>query len=154
LIFQKKTLTQNFSNTFTGQIESIYYSITGGDPYPETDQPYLGKITISYNFAGTYTPNPTNKVFLVITTQPLINGFSFNSTNLKFRSRYVILDANDTSFTFNYMHPGTYYVYAIYDNDGNQTFNSGDWLSATNTTFTITNLQQISAGTTINFTIP
>jgi uncharacterized protein (DUF2141 family) len=52
------------------------------------------------------------------------------------------------------MHPGTYYVYAFYDNDGNGTANSGDWLSATNITFTIGNLQQINASTTINFTIP
>jgi hypothetical protein len=152
--FPKKTLTQNFSNTFTGQIESIYYSVTGGDPYPETDQPYLGKATISYNFAGGYTPNPSNKVFLFITTQPLFSGFNFNSGNLKYRSRYIILDADDTSFEFNYMHPGTYYVYAFYDNDGNGTANSGDWLSATNTTFTIGNLQQINASATINFTIP
>lgn len=152
--FPKKTLTKDFTNTFNGQAEAIYYSLTGGDPYPETDQPYLGKAIINYSFLGTYTPNPATKVFLIITTQPLISGINFNSANLKYRSRYVILDADDDSYTFNYMHPGTYYLYALYDEDGNGTASSGDWFSATNTTFSVGSLQTISASTVINFTIP
>lgn len=152
--FPKKTLTKDFSSTFIGVIESIYYSVTGGDPYPETDQPYLGKAVINYSYGGAYSPNPSNKVFLIITTQPLISGFSLNLANLKYRSRYVILDANDLSYTFNYMHPGTYYLYAMYDNDSNGTINSGDWVSATNTTFTLNSLATITSSTQINFTIP
>jgi hypothetical protein len=152
--FPKKTLTKDFTNTFNGQAEAVYYSITGGDPYPETDQPYLGKTIINYSYLGTYTPNPATKVFIIITTQPMISGVTFNSANLKYRSRYVILDADDNSYTFNYMHPGTYYLYALYDQDGNKTASSGDWISATNTTFSIGSLQTISASTVINFTIP
>lgn len=152
--FPQKTLTKDFSSTFTGQIEAIYYSITGGDPYPETDQPYLGKSIISYSYAASFTPNPSKKVFLVITTQPLISGFTFNTANLKYRSRYVILDADDLNYTFNYMHPGTYFLYAMYDNDGNGTINSGDWVSTANTTFTLGSLSTITSSTQINFTIP
>lgn len=152
--FPKKTLTKDFTSTFMGEIESIYYSVTGGDPYPETDQPYLGKAVINYSYSGAYSPNPSNKVFLIITTQPLISGFSLNLGNLKYRSRYVILDADDLSFTFNYMHPGTYYLYAMYDNDGDGTINSGDWVSTTNTSFTLNSLATVSSSTQINFTIP
>jgi hypothetical protein len=45
-------------------------------------------------------------------------------------------------------------MYAFYDNDGNGTANSGDWISATNTTFSLTSQQTVSANTQINFTIP
>ncbi|MDX2173493.1 MAG: hypothetical protein SFY56_10245 [Bacteroidota bacterium] len=155
--FPKKTLTRDFSSTFNGQLEAIYFSTTGipaGDPYPEPSQPYLGQTIANYSFGVGYTPVSTKKVFLVITTQPLFNGFTFNSNNLKYRSRYVILSANDLNFTFNYMHPGTYYYYAFYDNDGNNLINSGDWISTTNTTFNLTSQGNVTTNTQINFTIP
>ncbi len=152
--FPKKTLAKDFTNSFSGVMEAVYYSISGGDPYPEDQQTYLGKATVNYSFAGTYTPNPSNKVFLIVTTQPLISGFSINTGNLKYRSRYVILSANDLSYTFNYMHPGTYYVYALYDADGNNNFSSGDWVSAANNTFTLPELGYVNGSAMINFTIP
>ena len=74
--------------------------------------------------------------------------------NFKTRSRYVILTSNDNSYTFNYMHPGTYYVYALYDNDGNNTFSSGDWISSANTTFSLQDKGVINATTQINFVMP
>ena len=74
--------------------------------------------------------------------------------NLKNRSRYVILAANDLNFTFNYMHPGTYYAYAMYDNDGNGTINTGDWFSAANTPFTLGALSTTTVNATINFQVP
>lgn len=152
--FPKKTMTKDFSTTFTGQTEAVYYSIGGGDPYTESQQPYLGQATINYTYSGSYTPNPSKKTFLIITTQPLISGFSINTGNLKYRSRYVVLSATDQSFVFNYMHPGTYYLYALYDTDSNNSFSSGDWVSTTNTTFTLTNQGTTSSLTQINFTIP
>lgn len=151
--FPKKSLTKDFSDAFTGQSEAVYYN-TSGEPYPETQQPYLGKTTVNYSFANGYTPNPSNKVMLVITTQPLLSGFSYNATNLKYRSRYVILNANDLSYTFNYMHPGTYYLYAFYNSDSNATPNNGDWMSATNTSFTLSPSSTQTVQTQINFTIP
>ncbi len=152
--FPQKTLTKDFSTTFTGETETVYYSIGGGDPYTESEQPYLGQATINYTFSPSFTPNPANKVFLIITTQPLISGISLNTGNLKYRSRYVILAANDHSYTFNYMHPGTYYLYALYDADGNNNFSSGDWVSTTNVTFALNGLGTTNASTQINFTIP
>lgn len=152
--FPKKTLTRDFSSTFTGQTEAIYYSTTGGDPYSENQQPYLGRTTVNYTYAGSYTPNAAKKTFLLITTQPLISGMSVNTANMKYRSRYVILSGTDQSYTFTYMHPGTYYLYALYDDDANGTFSSGDWVSTTNTTFALGAQGNITAATQINFTIP
>ncbi len=151
--FPKKTLAKDFSTSFDGQQEAVYYSLTG-DPYPENQQPYLGQTTINYNFGAGYTPNPARKVFLLITTKPLINGFALDLNNWKTRSRYVILSANDLSYTFNYMHPGSYFLYALYDSDGNNSISSGDWVSATNTTFNLAAQGTSTASTQINFTIP
>jgi len=155
--FPKKTQTKDFSSTFNGQLEAIYYSTSvnpTGDPYPETLQPYLGQTIANYSYAGTFTPVSTKKVFLVITTQPLFSGFTFNIGNLKYRSRYVILAANDLNFTFNYMHPGTYFYYAFYDNDGNNSINSGDWISTANTSFNLSAQGTTITNTQINFIIP
>jgi hypothetical protein len=151
--FPKKSMTKDFTTTFNGMAESIFYSLAG-DPYPESAQPYLGTTTINYSYAGTYSPVATNKVFIIITTQPLISGFTIDAVALKTRSRYVILSASDIGYDFNYMHPGTYYVYALYDSDGDNNFSSGDWVSAANTTFTLAGAGTTTSSTTINFTIP
>jgi len=155
--FPKKTITKDFSSTFTSQLEAIYFSTSvnpANDPYPEATQPYLGQTTASFSYSTGLTPILSKKVFLIITTKPLFSGFTFNVGNLKFRSRYVILAANDLNFTFNYMHPGAYYYYAFYDNDGNNTANSGDWISIANTTFSLPAQGNSTATTQINFVIP
>jgi len=152
--FPKKSLTKDFSTALNGVQEAIFYSVGGGaDPYPESEQPYLGKANISYNVSG-FTPDPAKNVFILITTQPLISGFAPNLANMKYRSRYVILNANNTSHSFNYMHPGTYFLYALYDADGNKTFSSGDWVSTSNTTFTLGSKEEKNSTTTINFKVP
>lgn len=150
--FPKKTMTKDFSTTFVGVTEAIYYQL-GGDPYPISVQPYLGNTTASYSYDATHVPVAGKKTFLVITTQPLISG---TTIDLKHRSRYVILADNDFSYTFNYMHPGAYYLYALYDADGNGTFNNGDWMNSpvTPTTFTLSAQGTTTVSTQINFTIP
>jgi hypothetical protein len=151
--FPKKSMTKDFSTTFASQSEAIYYS-GAGDPYPEASQPYLGQTTFNYSYIGTYAPSSSKKVFLVITTQPLFSGAVFLAANLKYRSRYVVLTATDNSYTFNYMHPGTYYAYAFYDSDGNKAANTGDWISTANATFTLTAQSTANTSALINFTIP
>jgi len=151
--YPKKELIKDFSTTFNGLAESIYFS-AGQDPYKEEDHPYLGKANISFTISPSLNPDLNKNVFLVITTQPLINGMSYNPNNLKYRTRYVQVKANETSFTFNYMHPGSYYLYAFYDNDGNGTINSGDWLNSMVTHFTLPAKGPINASANINFVIP
>lgn len=155
--FPQKAMTKDFTSTFIGLLQSIYFSVSGtpaGDPYPDTTQPYLGKTTASFTFAPSYSPNPAKNVFLMITTQPLISGFSLNTANLIYRSRYVILSAGDNSYTFTLMHPGTYYYYALYDSLGTGTFSPGDWVSTSNTTFTLPAMGTATVTTQINYTLP
>lgn len=156
--FPQKVMTKDFSTTFDGLTESIYFSTTptppAGDPYPVTAQPYLGVTTASFSFAGSYTPVAGKKVMLLCTTEPLFNGMSFNTNALNSISRYVLVSPFTSSFVFNYMHPGAYYYYALYDQNGNQTFDSGDWISTANTTFTLGALGNVNTTTQINFTIP
>ena len=149
--FPQKQLVKDLSTTFALSAESIFYNTTS-DPYGESQQPYLGKANI--NYTSTVTIDPSKYVILMITTKPMISGYAINYANLATRSRYVILSGNNHSFTFNYMHPGTYYLYALYDADGNRNFNSGDGVSTTNTTFTVPETGEVSATAQINFTIP
>jgi len=150
--YPKMTMTKDFSSVFAGQTEAVYYSLAG-DPYSESAQPYLGQTTANFTFGTSYSPSSAKKVLLIITTQPLFSGMVFNAANLKYRSRYVFLSAANPGYTFNYMHPGSYYYYALYDNDGNKTFNSGDWVSTANTTFTLSAVGTATTSTQINFTI-
>lgn len=152
--FPQKKMQQDFSTTFDGLGESIFYS-TAQDPYNEATQPYLGKTTVNVSFDNSLTIDASKKVFLIITTQPLFTGFVFNAANLKYRSRYVILAANDNSYTFTNMHPGNYYLYALYDADGNNNFSSGDYTSSNfNNTFILGNKGNTNASVSINFVIP
>lgn len=155
--FPKNTMSIDFTNTFVGQTEAVYYATSGvpaGDPYPETAQPYLGKTTVNYSYDASHVPVLGKKVLVIMMTQPLFVGITPNLANLKYRSRYVILDDMDQSFVFNYMHPGTYYVYVLYDNDGNLAASTGDWLSTANTSFTLNALGTANVNPQINFTIP
>ncbi len=151
--YPKKELVKDFSTTFDGLAESIIFS-TGQDPYKEEDHPYLGKTSVSFTFSPSFTPDPNKNVYLVLTTQPLISGMSYNPANLKYRSRYVQVKASENSFDFNYMHPGSYYLYAFYDKDGNGTINSGDWMNSTATNFTLGTKAQLTTTANINFIIP
>ncbi|MCC6836928.1 MAG: hypothetical protein IT234_00185 [Bacteroidia bacterium] len=155
--FPQKQMVKDFTSTFDSRPEAIYYSVSdlANDPYNESSQPYLGKTTVNISYGAGYTPDPAKKTFLMITTQPLFSGFTFNASQLKYRSRYVFLASTDNAFTFNYMHPGTYYLYSLYDANGDGTFSTGDWMSSNLTnTFTLTELGNQTVNTTINFTIP
>ncbi len=57
--FPKSTMSIDFSSTFVGQTEAVYYSTSGvpaGEPYPETAQPYLGQTTINYTYDASHVP--------------------------------------------------------------------------------------------------
>ncbi len=150
--FPKKELVKDFSTTFDGAAESIYFA-SGLDPYKEANHPYLSKTNVSFTLASNLTPNPNKNVFLVITSQPLMNGITYIPQNLKYQNRYVQVKASENSFTFNYMHPGTYYLYALYDNDGNGSIGNGDWMNATTTPFTLNPHTEFNITTNINFII-
>jgi hypothetical protein len=152
--FPQKQMVKDFSSTFDAVAEAIYYN-SSTDPYNEASQPYLGQTTVNVSFDGAHTPDPAKKVFLMITTQPLFTGFTYVPAQLKYRSRYVFLASTDNAFTFNYMHPGSYYLYSLYDANGDGTFSSGDWMSSNLTnTFSLGATGTQSVNTMIDFTIP
>jgi hypothetical protein len=152
--YPQKSLVQDFTNTFAGLTESVYYQLSG-DPYPESKQPYLGQSKLSYTLSPSLTLNSANKITLLVTTQPMFSATGYNAASMKTRSRYVILPAlTANSFLFNYMHPGNYYFYAFYDADGNGTINSGDYMSSQNINFNLPALGNATASTQINYVIP
>ncbi len=155
--FPKKTMIKDLTNAFNGKTESTFYDSPQLDPFNEAAHPYLGKSTIQLNYS-TFSTDSSKKTFLLLTTQPLFNGTSYDINQMKYRSRYVILNGNSTQFQFNYIHPGKYYVYAFYDKDGNQTFNSGDYISSSffnNTnTFTLEDKGNSNFTQSLDFVIP
>ncbi len=151
--FPQKSPAKNFSTTFSQVSESVYYQLQG-DPYPEDAQPYLGKAELSWSAIPSLTVNTSGKVFLIVTTEPLFSGLFFQQQNLKYRSRYVILSATSYSYLFNYMHPGAYYLYALYDSDGSQGPSSGDYISTSNTAFSLSAQGETSAHAQLNFLVP
>lgn len=153
--YPQKELTRDFTNTFDGLSEAVFYSASA-DPYPEQEQPYLGVSNVSIDITNPSTVDPGKKVLIIITTQPLFNGFSFNVANLDYRSRYVFVGAQSTTgYDFNYMHPGTYYLNAIYDNNGDLNFSSGDYMNSQfDKSFTLSEEGAVSVNLTINFQIP
>jgi len=151
--FPQKAQSQDLSKAFAQMTESVLYSYTN-DPYPQSAQPYLGKSTLSYTTLGVPAIPAGANVYLFVTTQPMIVGGQPSAAGLKTRSRYVILPSPDAAFTFDYMHPGSYYLYAFYDADGNRTLSSGDYVSTANTAFTLSPLGTASASTQINYVIP
>jgi len=153
--FPQKEMTIDFSTTFDGLSQSVFYSASA-DPYPEQDQPYLGNTTVTVNISNPSPVPAGNKTLLIITTQPLFNGFVFNSASLDTRSRYVFVDGQtSTSFNFNYMHPGDYYLNAVYDATGDLNLGSGDYINQPfDIPFTLSNQGSESTSVTVSFQIP
>jgi len=153
--YPQKKMVKDFTTTFEGLSEAIYYNTTN-EPYPETAQPYIGKSTVTVNITNPTSIQTNKKVLIIITTQPLFNGFNFITANLKYRSRYVLVGANfSTGYTFNYMHPGSYFVNAIYDVNGDGNFSSGDYINNNfDVPFSLLAEGNSNATVNINFLIP
>lgn len=153
--YPSNVMTKDFSTTFDLMTESIYYN-SSSDPYPEADQPYLGNTDVHVNISNPVTVDTTKNAIVIITTQPLFSGFTFQSSNLRYRSRYVLMTArNSSAFNFNYMHPGDYYVNVIYDANGDLSVGSGDYINGSfDIPFTLSPLGSQSVNVNVNFQIP
>lgn len=153
--FPQKKVVKDFTTTFDGRSEAIYYNISN-EPFPESAQPYIGKSNVTVNITNPSSIDVSKKVLIIVSTQALFNGFNFNAANLKYRSRYVLVGAKSTTgFTFNNMHPGTYYVNAIYDINGDGNFSSGDYINNNFDVPLTLNASSIANATVnVNFLIP
>lgn len=153
--FPQKQEIRDFTSTFDGETEAVYYGNVG-DPYPQAEQPHVGVANIDINISQPASVNTSKKVLIIITTQPLFNNFVFQAQNLDFRSRYVFVNAaTNCDFSFDYMHPGNYYVNCIYDENGDYNFTSGDYMNSSfDVPFSLTTEQTILKSVAIDFLIP
>ncbi|MEX2484450.1 MAG: hypothetical protein WED10_07820 [Brumimicrobium sp.] len=153
--YPQKKLVKDFSTSFDALTEAIFYS-PSDDPYPESEQPYLGNTDVNITVSNPGTVDSNKKIVIIITSEPLFDGFTFNPENLDFRSRYVFINAGTSeTFNFNYMHPGDYYVNAIYDENGDYNFSSGDYMNGDfDKPFSLSSEADASVAVDINFEIP
>lgn len=154
--FPQKTLIKDFTHSFDELEEAVFYNSEGNEPFPEGNHPYLGVSTVNVSVTNPAATDPNKRILIIITTQPLFDGFSFQADNLDFRSRYVLISADElSSFNFNYMHPGQYYVNAIYDENNDANFSSGDFINSNfDLPLTLSASGTASSNVEINFEIP
>ncbi len=126
--YPKKVVVKDFTTSFDGVSEAVFYG-TQTDPYPQSEHPYLGQASITCSFGNNVQVQAGAQVIVLITTQPLFSGFQYLPNNAKSRSRYVLLTgAAANSYTFDYMHPGDYYLNVIYDTNGDLVPQSGEYI--------------------------
>jgi hypothetical protein len=154
--FPQKNMVRDFTHSFDGLEEAVFYNSLGSEPFPEAEHPHLGVSTVNVSITNPAVVDPAKKILVIITSEPLFNGFVFQPGNLDFRSRYVLLSAQEfSSFEFNYMHPGDYYINAIYDENNDQNFSSGDFMNSTfDVPLTLSAEGTASSNVVINFQIP
>lgn len=152
--YPQKIMIKDFSQTFDGMLESVYLS-EENDPYPESEQPYVGQTKVDYTISESLMVEPDGKIFILITTQSLFDGLQYVEENLKYISRYVYLTEAMPFYTFKNMHPGSYYLYSFYDVDGDGHYLSGDYMSSDiNNTFILEERGNIDLSTHIDYIIP
>ncbi len=126
--FPKKQEVKDFSTTFNNVSEAVYYG-NQVDPYPQAEHPYLGQTNVTCSFGSAVQTQAGAQVIVIITTQPLFSGFQYVPANLKYRSRYVLLKgAQASSYQFDYMHPGSYYLNVIYDTNADLVPQPGEYI--------------------------
>ncbi|MCX7606712.1 MAG: hypothetical protein N2170_05545 [Bacteroidia bacterium] len=152
--FPQKSIILDLSQAFQGRTEAIYYSPIQNDPYPSSGQPYLGTLRASYQHGNGYTPDSSRFVILFTTTKPLLEGMQYYPDRLRYITRYVRLPSTKGNFTFRHMHPGSYYLYALYDVDGDGQPSSGDWFSISGTSVEVLPETEVQASAALTFRLP
>lgn len=153
--FPQKQMVKDFSSAFSTMTEAMFYN-TANDAYKEVDHPYVGETNINITYSGALTINPGSKSFVIFTTQPLFSGVTYMPQNLIYRTRYVILDANDLDYTFTLMHPDNYYAYVIHDANGDGQVGAGDYINSplSPVSFTLAPGGVSNVNVLVNFVIP
>lgn len=96
-----------------------------------------------------------HELFLLLTTESLFEGLKYKKENMKCISRYVFLPINTRSYTFNNVHPGTYFLYSYNDINNDKKYLSGDYMSSNiNNVFTLQANSHVTINTKIDFLIP
>jgi hypothetical protein len=131
--FPRRVVARNLTGAYAGRPDAVAFSFAE-DVYPESAMPYLGRLTVNITRSATVPVSSTDKILVVLTPEDVFNGGLFPDFNvLNKRMRYVILSGwngtGTTSFTFNYAHPGTYYLNVVLDKDNNGAPTSGDYIA-------------------------
>lgn len=155
LSYPKKELAYGLDSAFDDLTEAVYYSLAN-DPFPQSAHPYLGETSVTVSLDPSVNTTANGISLLIISTQPLFNGVIYQQDNLRYRSRYVLLRGNEPhSYTFDYMHPGTYYLNAFYDADGDLFPDSGEYLAFPfDQPFSLGVEGSVNESTVINYQIP
>jgi len=148
-------ITSAFASRSDATLFQVAPGAIEGDPYPTPQHPVLGQLTVNYTVPASPAPTAASRVYIVLTTRKLFNGFVPNMAQLRYRSRYVIANPQDAQFVFGQMHPGTYYLNVLYDVNGDGQFTTGDYIDFTfDRTVTLGTQQTATATAAATFAIP
>lgn len=152
--YPQPMMIKDFSTAFNGMSESIFFTFEN-DPYTSITQPYVGSVTANISISNTLTTSSTDEVFLLFTTEPLFDGFTYIPDNLKYISKYVFLSVGTHSYRIKDIHPGKYYIYSLIDRNHDHLYLSGDYMNSNVTnSFTVTDKQDATINTVIDYIIP
>lgn len=95
------------------------------DPFKPGDHPRIAKLKVEVTRAG---DTVGKKVFLLLSKDPLADdsGKIGGEAQLDTILQFPTLEPSAASYQFYYLHPGRYYVTAIADTNGDETFSKGD----------------------------
>jgi hypothetical protein len=154
LDFPQPVMIKDFSDVFSYMSESIYFTFEN-DPYGSSTQPYVGSVTVNISIDDDLNIEHDHELFLLLTTESLFKGLKYVEENMKYVSRYVFLPADTDTYTFNNVHPGTYYLYSYNDVNSDRKHLRGDHMSSDiHNTFTLPPEGHVRVDTLIDFVIP
>ncbi len=154
LDYPQPEMVRDLTDAFRYMSESIYFNLAI-DPYKAEDHPYVGEVTVNIDIDASLAVEPSDELFILLTTESLFEGNVYQPDNLKYFARSVFLPADTTSHTFTNVHPGTYYIYAYNDVNGDKRHLSGDYMSSDfDHSFTLAPEGHATVDTVIDWVIP
>lgn len=110
---------------YQGTGELAVRAAAAKDPYTAADHGHIAELRLDVT-RGTVAEG--KKLFVFLSKDPLTdsNGQTGGNTALNSVLQFPVLDSSSSSYTFVYLHPGSYYVTVISDTNGDGTFSSGD----------------------------
>jgi hypothetical protein len=141
--FPSLTGRDDFAGIFKNMDESIIFDLTK-DPYTPSLPVGTGKLTVQIKLSKELPDADKGEICLLLTTDPLIVGLRYLPENLKYVSRAIYLKPGTTTYTFENIHAGHYYLYSYSDMNNDKKHKKGDYMSSS----TSNTLDVFPAGTT------
>lgn len=101
------------------------------DPYPMEDMPNISSLKVNFNLDSL---NPENSTLIFLSKEALtdnkgniISEFGYLKEHLANGIlSFPMLTSGEDTFTFTYLHPGTYYITVVSDLNGDFFLSEGD----------------------------